>query len=142
MSENKREEKNLYELGFLLKDEDVSPVKNLLEKYSAVSVTEGPVAKVNLAYPIKKNNQAFFGYVRFELDSRRAPDLEKELQIDGNFIRSLLIKLRFSKAVSEKSSMGGSETPFKPVGRRRELKGKTPILTNEALEKKIEEILK
>lgn len=132
------DEKKSYELGFLLNEENLSPVKRLLEKHSAANLSEGSLVKVNLAYPIKKQGQAFFGYLRFELEGPVA-ELKKDLKLEPTVLRHLLIKV--PSAAPEEVPTGRPASSLKPPVRRKEVKTGAPLLTNEALEKKIEEIL-
>lgn len=131
------EEKKQYELGLLLKDEDYSPITRLIQKYVSSSVSEGSLVKVNLAYAIKKNSQAFFGYLKFEMEPEKVGDLGKDLKHESSVIRHLLIKLPFNIT----KEIPQARPSLKPELKRKEPKPAASVLTNEALEKKIEEIL-
>ena len=59
-------DKKHYEIGFLLKAEDKKADLAKILKASGAEITEeGPVSGIKLAYPIKKENFAYFGFVRF-----------------------------------------------------------------------------
>lgn len=140
---NSESEKKYYELGFLVKEEDAAPVKNLLLKHKASFLYESQVVKVNLAYPIRKNNQAFFGYFRFEFEPAAVAELEKELKLEPSLIRHVLIKLSpaIIKELARPPAGGPPRPSVRPGLKKKETPEAAPILTNEALEKKIEEIL-
>jgi ribosomal protein S6 len=93
-----------------------------------------------LAYPIQKENYAFFGFTHFEGDPAAIGDLKNDLKLNPQVLRYLIITPPFVKKSAWKKS-GPSKSQLeetRPVPPPAE----EPILTNEALEKKIEEILK
>ncbi len=136
-------EKRFYELGFLMREERESLVKEILVKNNVEFVEEGKLVKVKLAYPIKKLNQAFFGYFRFASHPDKIDLIDKELKLIPEVIRFILIKL--PKVVFRNFFKKEEPDLKKPkIEISLEEKKKTfpsSILTNEALEKKIEEIL-
>lgn len=139
--EKETKEMKRYELGFLVKtEEDAALIKKILAKNKAEISEEGPVVKVNLAYPIKKASQAFFGYFRWSAAAEILADIEKELKLASQVLRYLLIKSPRVLAPAKRVSFGSRSFVRK---RETEPARKTPEagLSNEALEKKIEEIL-
>lgn len=140
--DNETKEAKRYELGFLVKtEEDAALIKKILAKNRADISEEGPVVKVDLAYPIKKTSQAFFGYFRWSAAAEVLSEMEKELKLASQVLRYLLIKLPRVLTSAKRAS-------FSPrvFLRKREpepiKKAPESALSNEALEKKIEEILK
>jgi ribosomal protein S6 len=127
-----------YELSFLLKEEDSAPVKMVLGKYNPTELFEGPLVKVNLAYPIKKQNQAFFGYFSFGLEPEKVIELDYELKLESLLLRHLLIKL--PSFIMKEERRQTTPAPEWPIIKRREPKAEAPMLTNEDLEKLKEEI--
>lgn len=135
-------EERYYELGFLIKtEEDAALVRKILTKNKAEIMEEGAIVKVRLAYPVKKTNQAFFGYYRWLAVAETLTDIERELKLASPVLRYLLIKLPKNLPAVKKSEPVSSRSFVKK-------KEKTPVkkvvpasLSNEALEKKIEEIL-
>jgi ribosomal protein S6 len=129
----------VYELTLTCETEDVSRAKAVLAKRGASIVAERPLEKIRFAYPVKKQGYAFLGSIRFT----GVPDIDglsKELAQDGGIIRSLIHvvdtkleeELRQIRAL--RAAAGG------PRSFRKETTDPA-VLTNEALEKKIEEIL-
>ncbi len=143
---DEREDLNLaenryYELGFLVKDENVEPLKAVLAKNNASVYEESSLTKVSLAYPVKKETMAFFGYCRFTTSPEEAIKIQEALKFEPAVLRALFIKL--SDKAGKAAKTGLSE-PRKVIRRREtEVKkeGAENSLSNEDLEKKIEEIL-
>ncbi|MGC9046858.1 MAG: 30S ribosomal protein S6 [Minisyncoccia bacterium] len=134
--DNQQEQiKKSYELGFVVKlEDDVSIIKDILNKYNAEVVKEGIINKIRLAYPIKKNNYGFFGYIIFNLEPEKINDIVNDLKFKENVIRTILIKnpteLKINRYKQQKTTL--------PAKSEKE----STVLTNKDLEKKIEEILK
>jgi len=140
-NENSEKEVRKYELGFLLLEEDSPIVKNLLEKRNFSITEEGEIVKVNLAYPIKKIQSAFFNFIQFLANPAEIIEFQKDLKGEQTILRFILLNLPFkegqqSGGVAVLKSRGRQPFPKKDVKKPFE-----PVLTNEALEKKIEEIL-
>jgi ribosomal protein S6 len=141
MTEVIENNKKHYEVGFLVQSEDSAPeVAALLKRYSAEITTEGTLRRIHLAYKIKKEISAVFGFFQFMAEPEQAKKLEQDLRTNSLFIRSLIIKL---PKVSKKQKQSDASRAARPQVTRPapELKP-APSLSNEALEKKIEEILK
>jgi len=139
MEQEINELKNRYELSFVTQSEDATPVKALLAKNNAQIVNERPISKIQLAYKIAKQGYGFMGTSEFLADAESAVALRKDIQLEKDILRGILIKLKEPKIneagteerVAEKSPSGPQ--------RLRSMFG--GVLSNEALEKKIEEIL-
>jgi len=149
MSTVEEKDKKSYELGFLIdSEEDFAHVIKML-KESGVDVTfESPLQKVSLAYPIKKRITAHFGYVYFDADPSVAPKIEAGLRLDKKFVRFILLSpIIISKPAPTGGYRGQKTRPEQPLEKpiqeekHREAE-KQPVLSNEALEKTLEEILK
>jgi ribosomal protein S6 len=129
-----------YELAFLVKEEEDSrEVLKLISQHKMGIRSDGPIKKIDLAYPIKHHRQAFFGYFRIFGEPAGAKLLEQDLRSNKVIIRFLLIALSSQKAVVEE--MAKRSTPKMAAKRFIGAKEKQPVLSNEALEKKIEEML-
>lgn len=134
--EQKEEIKKEYELGFLVKEEDeAAGLISALKDMGAEILLEGPVRKTALAYEIKKQTSACFGFTQFMMEPAAAKSLEAALNVRPELLRFLLMTPPTSTARPQ--PVGG---PQKPVSKPHEPKT-APALSNEALEKKIEEIL-
>ncbi len=131
-----------YEIGFLATEETgAQAVLKALNQHKAEILLEGPVEKIALAYPINRQTSAYFGYIHFRTSPSEMPGLRKDLDIQSLVLRSLIItppfvkpKPRWETKARMKPTTSAAVTP--------ELAPSTAPLSNEALEKKIEEILK
>lgn len=129
-----------YEISFLGQDEaGKDAVLNLLRREGGEVVLEGPVEKIALAYDIEKHSSAYFGYFHFRLSPDRLPALQNDLGTENAVLRFLIVTPPFAK--TKPRSLGRPKTvsssgsaPAKPAP-------ESLPLSNEALEKRIEEIL-
>lgn len=129
-----------FEISYLVKDESsAGDVLKLLKQHDFAVDFESPVKKIALAYKIKKEVSAYFGFAHFTGNPTEIKSLDHNLTSNQQILRFLIITPPFSttKPVSQKprpikSVRPKTETEEKPI---------TAPLSNEALEKKIEEIL-
>lgn len=129
-----------YEILVIQKTEDYSKVKQCLTKHGAEIVAEKPLEKVKLAYPIQHETMAFMGTVEFMSAPEVIAAIQGEIKLDENVIRATVSKVskKVERRPQEKTASAPSATR-RFFGRFR--KAPEPAaLTNEALEKKIEEI--
>ncbi len=131
--EEEKESERTYELSFLLSSEEAAKeISALLKRNGAEMTHESPVSSIRLAYPIKKLTSAFFGYVHFIAESEKIQLITNELKLKPQIVRMLLLTpppappIRMSRPIREVETK-----PVLPAE-----------LTNEALEQKLEEILK
>ena len=132
-----------YEVSFLAETEEkIEDIKRLVGQHGAVLAREFPQKKINLAYPIKHATQAIFAAWSVTASPEKIKLLEKDLQGNKNVMRSLIITLPIEKnedRVEEKKPVPARRAGFL---RREPRAEKAKPLSNEAIEKKIEEILK
>ncbi len=130
------EGKKEYELAYLVEDEArVSAPKELVRAAGGEIRNEGQASRIRLAYPVKHQTEAFFGFLQFMLEPAGAKELEKSLNADNRILRSLIITPPPMKETRRPSEAPAEGRPPRPQESR-------PMpLSNEALEKKIEEIL-
>ncbi|MCL5017340.1 MAG: 30S ribosomal protein S6 [Patescibacteria group bacterium] len=135
-NKNNSEGKKSYEISFLLKDpaSDKS-ILDLLAKHNASEIKQSSVNPIKLAYPIKKHVSAYFGYINFVADPADIKEMSDSLRLNGEVIRFLVVT---AAAVDNKKSEERTEQR-KAV---RAESSSSKALTNEALEEKLEEILK
>jgi len=137
-----------YELSFIIPSEDdVKTVAETVLRHNGVIVRRQPPRKISLAFPIHKHREAYFGFFIISLNPANVFSLNHDLNMTGSVIRFLIVS---PVAVSAPASTDVSPDAVKPVhspSRHRE-PAALPIppassgtLTNEALEKKLEEIL-
>ena len=148
-----------YHITYLLRDEDAGSVISVLKRFQAEIVEEKSPVKVNLEYPIKKQRQAFLGVTRFFARKEVIAKLSQDLNLESSVLRFLITKPILTPAASPESGEAKSLGQLKQAGSARADRGSNgggdefgarkrrasgddfPVLTNEALEKKIEEIL-
>ncbi len=150
-------ENRVYELGFHLLGniaEEKLPVeftviKNLLDSHGAVFISEEMPRLRQLAYPIvkvfgpkrTKFSNAYFGWLKFEIDPKELAEVKKILERSENVLRFLIIKtvhentLAVIKAPSYKMEM-------KPIPTVNSRKDEPKVKISEAeIDKKIEEMV-
>ncbi len=132
-------DKKEYEIGYITSSEEGGKaVAKILTGMGAEVSFEAPLAKVALAYPIKKHASAYFGYSYFNATPDIISSVRDSLKMKPEVLRSLIMTPPTNKRnVAEESS---AAPRVRPVVRTHE--PRTAPLSNEALEKKIEEILK
>jgi len=132
-------QKKEYELAFLLKEETDAPsLIEALKEMGAEVELEGPVRKIALTYEIKKEKSAYFGFVQFFMEPALAKSLEATLNLRAELLRFLLMTPPTAKGRPQPQAAN----PQRPAAKPYEPKAVAPVLSNEALEKKIEEILR
>ncbi|MEK9194476.1 MAG: 30S ribosomal protein S6 [Patescibacteria group bacterium] len=138
-----KEELSAYEIYFLLVGEDTSKIKDILLRNGAKILNERPLEKSRLAYPIKKQVLAYAGSITFEIDPTVLEKLGVDLKLEAEIIRLIVTKLDLRKMPEEqKEPRVETFQRRRPSFSRERKKPENVSLTNEALEKKIEEILK
>lgn len=130
-----------YEISFLCREEKgPEEVLRLVKRSGGEVATEGPVERIALAYKIEKESSAYFGFFHFSFSPSDMKALEHDLTTSPAVLRYLIITPPFVKA---KSKGTGKPRPQAPTSDFAPEKKQVPTLplSNEALEKKIEEIL-
>lgn len=112
-------DKTVYEIGFHLNPTlpegevlgKVSDLKQAISTRSGEIISEGFPTLIQLAYTIVKHignenkrfHQAYFGWIKFEMESASIVDLKKVLESDIDMIRFLIIKtVREDTMISDK----------------------------------------
>jgi ribosomal protein S6 len=143
-------EKKEYEIAVLLKNEaDLANVLTLIKQHNGEMSSEMKTRNVALAYEIKKHKEAVFAYANFRGYPEDAKELENDLNLRTDVVRFLIIA---SPPAAEKivPNAGVMHRRGRPIRSGAAPTGETPFmpkpqaprpLSNEALEKKIEEIL-
>jgi ribosomal protein S6 len=137
-----------YELAVLVREEgDLAAVAALAREHSAEIMADFRAKKVALSYPIKKEKEAIFAYANIRGLGEAVKSLEHDLNLRSDVLRSLIVLL-------PKPGKSREEMPVIPVTQKRTIpthsvvplmefsRQSTGPLSNKALEKKIEEILK
>jgi len=128
-----------YEISFVTQSEDAASMKAVLTKHGATIVNERPITKIQLAYKINKLGYGFMGSAEFLADGSAVRELRKELGMDKDIIRALIAKKPEMKGDEGRAPREGERRPPSAPQRLKSMLGS--MLSNEALEKKIEEIL-
>ncbi len=143
---NEDKDRKLYELAILLKDEgDMAGMVTLISQHGGEMIAEPRVKKLALAYKIKGETEAIFACANFSMLPDHAKELEHDLGARQNIVRFMII---LAEPQTERREIPAGAFPAKKRGRpaagRPLAEGKPAAprpLSNEALEKKIEEIL-
>ena len=139
--------KQEYEIAYLSREEGaLGGVVSLIKSHQGEPQSEGVVRRIALSYPIKKETQAFFGALRFMMEPDRAKALEHDLRTHAGVLRALVIRVKekIEKPRSPRAPHPGISATPRPQSPPPERKAPAPAaaLSNEALEKKIEEMLR
>lgn len=139
------EDKKEYEISFMLTEEGVAAeVDAAIKAIGGEIITPSTVATIRLAYPIKKHENAYFGFIHFSVMPGEVSKLKDALSLNAKVLRSLIITppvkavprdaVTGLRAPRQKTAPTAPKTEPAPV--------ESPVLSNEGLEKKLEEILK
>lgn len=128
------EDAKTYEISYLVKDSaGEQEVLKALQQYKAEIFRQGALSEIKLEYPIKKHQSAYFGFVQFISLPENIIQIKSVLILNPQVLRILAISI--AKPADEQKPIASKPEP--------EVKEAPPsILSNEALEKKLEEILK
>lgn len=138
----------MYELFYIIPakytDDEVqgvtSRVTSLLEKNGATVVTANALGKQKLAYPIKKFRFGHEFLIDFNADKAALLPIQGELRIDSSITRFML-----SHKSTKAKKLNLEERPRtreqKPQAEARAPKAQVPAISEEQLEKRIEEVL-
>lgn len=141
---DKESNKKDYEISFLCKEEGgPEELRKFVLRSGGEILLEGPVERIALAYKIKKESTAYFGYFHFAMEPAEAKALEHDLNTAPFVLRYLIVTPPFQKM--KPRGMGrpktkGQQAP-EPTATAEKKSVESLPLSNEALEKKIEEIL-
>lgn len=128
-----------YRLSFLTKDEDQSAVRSAFSAHGAEITHEEPPQKVRLAYPIQKQQFAFSGSLLFRAVPEALTEALSAVRREQSVLRAMAVR---DFPSDEEKKMGVSTAVGRGRGTRRPVRERSfrSQLSNEALEKKIEEI--
>ncbi len=157
---NQEQEKNLYELGYLMPvpeqyeenresanekiGHSLDAVKKLIEQHEGSINQEQAPLKRRLAYPISKQKEALFGFLRFNLPASQMAEMQKELKMKNLLLRFVIGKIT-PKQVEEEQKVPRT----RPIQQQTAAptytpkpKEQAPEIKSEEFEKKLEELLK
>lgn len=133
-----------YELTFLisadLAEEEAKQfqdkVTSLIQAEGGILTTRNTILRKKLAYPIKKQTQAFLAILTFQIEPIKLINLEKKLKLENQILRYLILIKPPVKEMPVRRKKVPEIVPKKPLPpseKKVELK---------EIEKKLEEILK
>ena len=129
-----------YELSFILNNQTAaSAVSTLLNKYGAEIQLYNEPKPIKLAYTINSKTSGFFGFYNFLLKKESVANLQHDLRLTSDVLRFLIVKLKSGKITRNKSVY---QSPISDKVQAPESRSASGSLTNEALEAKIQEMLK
>jgi len=137
-------------------EEAINDVVSVLNKAGVEIEKQEAPRKVNLAYEIKKHNEAYFAVILFSASPDQLPVIEETFKFSNFILRYILIKpivIKKTKISTKEKTSPDDSTINNNIETKQEIleQTKTPshsvsgqreALTNEDLEKKLEEILK
>lgn len=129
-----------YEIAFLLRTaEDLAKVTGVLTRHGAEVASQGPLNQIALAYQIKKESTAHFGFIQFLAERSLIALINQDLSRETAVLRFLIVE----SPIVERAQAPKAEVPADaPQGTARSAGPRPGITTNEVLEKRLEEILK
>lgn len=133
-------DKKSYEASFVsATEEGAKKFAEALKSAGAELVSGTPLTRIQLAYPIEKKEEAYFGCINFNVEPQEIAQLEKQLRVQPPVLRFLIITPPFLKQKERRQYVPKrktSPTSFPAVERKQ-----VSHLSNEALEKQLKEIL-
>jgi small subunit ribosomal protein S6 len=129
-----------YELTYLispeLTDEQAKDLQNktstLIKEEGGLTTGEASISRKKLAYPVKKQSQAYLAVINFQLLPEKLANLEKALKADSQILRYLMLIKRPVKEVRKERMFIEPKVEKPKKEKKVELK---------EIEKKLEEIL-
>lgn len=145
-----------YEIAYVAIAEDGAvEVEHELAVLGCAVIGKGPLAATKLAYPVKKHTTGHFGYVWFTAIAEDVKKLHDALALKPGILRFLLVTppvkatVRENRAPRERGMQqkpAAIKTPKAAPAAEAHTQPAPPrapeVLSNELLEKKLEEILK
>ena len=134
-------DKKDYEISFLAREEvGAHEVLRTVSRLGGEVILEGPLERIALAYKIEKEISAYFGYFHFRFSPDGMKSLRHELETNKAVLRFLIIHPPLVKAKPRLAPRIRPQPVLAPVPVEVKKMPSLP-LSNEALERKIEEIL-
>ncbi len=87
-----------------LKDEEQKELLSLIKADFDNLLKEDLWGQRSLAYPIQKQDKAFYAHFEFELEPSKTPAIDKKLKLNEDIVRYLLVKAKIVKKAKDKSN--------------------------------------
>lgn len=134
--------KREYLLSFLVEEESDAIVTALIEKSGGEIFDAAELVKVRLAYPIRKKQFAFSGITAFRGAEDVAAKITAGLKFEPGILRAMTtIRPKILDEIARQNPEDAARARARRRGEKPAFKKFRNELSNEALEKKIEEIL-
>ena len=146
----------VYELGYLLAptipEENVSGVygnlKELISSLGGVHIADEMPKTMTLAYAMtkvvanvrSKFSTAYFGWVKFSMDSDKILELKKKLDLDPNMVRFLILKTVKENTIAAKRFVGRDATHKRFKAKTEDTENAAPI-NKEEIDKEIDALV-
>jgi len=146
----------VYEVGYLLApsipEEDLpvlyGNLKELVASMGGVIISDEMPKLISLAYVMakvvgsvrNKFNTAYFGWIKFTMDSDKVLGLKKKLDLDPNFIRFLILKTVRENTIAAKRFGRGDMAHRKPRAEKSE-NNETFSINKEEIDKEIDALI-
>ncbi|OGD25617.1 30S ribosomal protein S6 [Candidatus Azambacteria bacterium RIFCSPHIGHO2_01_FULL_40_24] len=128
---NTDENKLEYELAYLLAPDIAEEKLNLetAELKRIISENGGEATESNvpkkrwLAYPVKKQSQAYFGVIYFNIDKENISEIKKNLSFNKNVLRFLIVNKSLKKTkpvIAAPVKLSDETTPVQSFDRKLE----------------------
>jgi len=150
MEENISQVKRHYELSFWfssqLDESQVEPELNKIlkeiEKLEGVLTFNQLPQLKQLAYPIKKERNGYFGYIKFDCNSDKIEILKKKMDLFQHILRYLIVRIpdekKEMKTKESKKRISFKKAPVSTGGKTKSLRENISI---KELDKRLNEIL-
>ncbi len=132
-----------YEIALMMPEEgSYEEIKTMIAAHGGQVLVEGAPKRLALAYPIKKATHAVFTYLHVLLSPESAKMIEKEMLHNQHIIRGMVLVVPPVKPPKVKKEKKDKEGKEKEGGVKKTKKATDGgALTNEALEKTIQEMM-
>lgn len=133
-----------YELAYLisplLTEEEAktfhSNILSFIQKEEGILGTENILTRKLLAYPIKKQTQAHFAVLSFQMNQEKIANLDKKLKSESQVMRHLIIITKKPRLISKPEGVIPISRKAEKIAPKKEKK-----VELQEIEKKLEEIL-
>lgn len=138
--ENEYQKRNEYRISFIVKEEDAASVRAVILAEGGEITKEQPLVKMRLAYPVKREYLGFAGTAVFTAAPDAIAKMKSALSLNAAVLRAMITA--DVPQEEEKRDQGFSPSGSRTARSRRPVRSEAfgAQLSNEALEKKIEEI--
>lgn len=108
-----------YEITYLMREENPksSPVAKEIEGLEGKVVSESHLGQKTLAFPIKKEKNAYFAVANFEIEPESLSELNRKLQLKDEILRHLIVIASKVKPVvrQKKSKIAADAVEIKEI---------------------------